>query len=152
AYEIVLVPALAAGATPLAQLEQLTIGIAGEGRRLTDKFGFMPGCPFGHLAGELSTTDGPVRERLARLFDAPPTVLPDLPDGAVPRHLLDGGGRAGELPAGPDPEEAAQAPHAYTEGAQLISKTANAPAIVRPLLPLALRLAVPAVRVEPAAT
>jgi TetR/AcrR family transcriptional repressor of nem operon len=142
AYETVLVPALAAGATPLAQLEQLTIGIAGQVRRLTDEFGFMPGCPFGNLAGELSTTDGPVRERLARLFDTQRTVLRDLLDGAV---------AAGELPDGLDTEEAAQAIHAYIEGVQLISKNANDPAIVRRLLPLALRLAVPAVRVEPAA-
>jgi TetR/AcrR family transcriptional repressor of nem operon len=134
AYERVLMPALAAADSPLAQLERLTIGIAAEVGRLTDEFGFMPGCPFGNLAGELSTTDGPVRERLARLFESQRAVLRDMLDRAI---------AAGELPGSTDTDEAARAMHAYIEGVLLISKNADDAAVARQLLPLALRLAVP---------
>ena len=121
AYETVLLPALAAGETPLAQLQQLTIGIAGEVGRLTDEFGLMPGCPFGNLAGELSTIDGPVRERLERLFESQRAVLQDLLDRAV---------AAGELPESTDTDEAARAMLAYIEGVLLMSKNANDASIV----------------------
>jgi TetR/AcrR family transcriptional repressor of nem operon len=141
AYETVLLPALAAGETPMAQLQQLTIGIAGEVSRLTDEFGLMPGCPFGNLASELSTTDGPVRERLERLFEGQRGVLQDLLDGAV---------AAGELPEVTDTDEAARAMHAYIEGVLLVSKSANDASIAQRLLPLALRLAVPGTPVETA--
>ena len=63
-------PALAAGATPMGQLQTLTIGIADEVDRLTEELGVVPGCPFGNLAVELSTIDGAVRERLERLFES----------------------------------------------------------------------------------
>ena len=128
-------PALAAGETPMAQLQELTIGIAGEVDRLTEEFGLMPGCPFGNLAVELSTIDGPVRERLERLFESQRALLQDLLDRAV---------AAGELPEATDTDEAARAMLAYIEGVLLMSKNANDASIVRRLLPLALRLAVPA--------
>jgi TetR/AcrR family transcriptional regulator, transcriptional repressor for nem operon len=134
AYETVLLPALGAGETPLGTLRQLTIGIAGEMGRLSDELGLMPGCPFGNLASELSTTEGPVRERLERLFESQRGVLQDLLDAAV---------AAGELPEGTDTGEAARAMHAYIEGVLLACKTANDASIARRLLPLALRLAAP---------
>ena len=133
-YETILVPALATGDTPLAQLQQLMVGIVGEVGRLTHDLGFMPGCPFGNLAGELSTIDGAVRERLERLFDSQRAALQDLLDRAV---------SAGELPETTDTDEAARAMLAYIEGVLLMSKNANDASIVRRLLPLALRLAVP---------
>ena len=101
----------------------------------------MPGCPFGNLAGELSTIDGAVRERLERLFESQRAVLQDLLDSAV---------AAGELPEATDTDEAARAMHAYVEGVLLMSKNANDASIVERLLPLALRLAVPGTPVETA--
>ncbi len=133
AYEHVVMPALTAGATPMAQLQELTIGIADEVDRLTEELGVVPGCPFGNLAVELSTIDGTVRERLERLFADQQEVL---------RGLLDGAVAAGELPDGTDTADAARAMHAYIEGVLLVSKNANDASIARQLLPLALRLAV----------
>jgi TetR/AcrR family transcriptional repressor of nem operon len=133
AYEQVVMPALALD-SPLGQLERLTIGIAAQVRRVTDQFGYMPGCPFGNLASELSTTDGPVRERLARLFDNQRMLLKDILDRAV---------AAGELPEAIDTGLAARAMHAYVEGVLLISKNADDAAVVEELLPLAVRLAAP---------
>ena len=141
AYTAVLLPALAAGETPMAQLQQLTIGIAGQVGRFTDELGLMPGCPFGNLASELSTIDPAVRERLERLFETQRAVLQDLLDRAV---------AAGELPEGTDTEEAARAMLAYIEGVLLMSKNANDAGIVRRFLPLAVRLAVAGPLVETA--
>jgi TetR/AcrR family transcriptional repressor of nem operon len=142
AYETVLMPALAAGETPMAQLRELTVGVAGQMGRFTDELGLMPGCPFGNLASELSTIEGPVRERLQRLFESQHEVLQGLLDAAV---------EAGELPEDTDTAEAARAMHAYAEGVLLVSKNANDVTIAERLLPLAIRLAVPAPAVENAA-
>ena len=90
--------------------------------------------PVRNLAGELSTIDGPVRERLERLFESQRAVLQDLLDRAV---------AAGELPEATDTDEAARAMLAYIEGVLLMSKNANDASLVGRLLPLALRLAVP---------
>ena len=141
AYENVVMPALAAGATPMGQLQALTIGIADEVNRLTEELGVVPGCPFGNLAVELSTIDGAVRERLERLFESQQEVL---------RELLDGAVAAGELPDATDTVDAARAMHAYIEGVLLVSKNANDASIARRLLPLALRLAVEGTPVEAA--
>ena len=140
-YETVVMPAVAAGETPLEQVRRLTIGIAGEVCRLTGELGVVPGCPFGNLAGELSTIDGAVRERLERLFESQHRVLEALLDDAV---------AAGELPEGTDTGEAARAMTAYIEGVLLMSKNANDVSIAQRLLPLALRLAVPSAFVETA--
>ena len=141
AYEMVVQPALSAGATPMEQLQHLVVGIAGEVARLTAEFGLMPGCPFGNLAGELSTTDGPVRERLEQLFESQRAVLQDLLDRAI---------EAGELPEATDTDEASRAMVAYIEGVLLMSKNANDASLAQHLLPLALRLAVPGTSVAAA--
>jgi len=141
AYENVVMPALAAGATPMGQLQELTIGIADEVDRLTEELGVVPGCPFGNLAVELSTIDGAVRERLERLFESQKELL---------RELLDGAVAAGELPQSTDTVDAARAMHAYIEGVLLVSKNANDASIARRLMPLALRLAVEGTPVEAA--
>ena len=142
ATEAVVMPALAAGGTPLAQIQEITVGIAGQMGRYTEELGLMPGCPFGNLASELSTTDGPVRERLKRLFQTQQDLLVQLLDGAV---------AAGELPEATDTGEAARAMQAYIEGVLLMSKNANDVSVAQRLLPLALRLAVPGTAVETAA-
>ena len=141
AYQTVLLPALAAGETPMGQLQALTIGLADQVGRFTDELGFMPGCPFGNLASELSTIDAAVRERLERLFESQREILQGLLERAV---------AAGELPDTTDTGEAARAMHAYIEGVLLMGKNANDASIPRRLLPLALRLAVPSTPVETA--
>ena len=141
ASETIVMPVLASGETPMAQIQEITVRIAGQMGRFTDEFGLMPGCPFGNLASELSTIDGPVRERLKRLFATQQDLLQQLLDGAV---------AAGELPEGTDTGEAARAMQAYIEGVLLMSKNADDVSIAQRLLPLALRLAVPTAAVETA--
>lgn len=141
AVENVVTPALAAGATPMERLQELTIGVAGQVERLTDELGVVPGCPFGNLAVELSTIEGAVRDRLERLFEGQRELLQRLLDDAV---------AAGELPAATDTADASRAMHAYIEGVLLVSKNANDASIARRLLPLGLRLATGATAVETA--
>jgi TetR/AcrR family transcriptional repressor of nem operon len=139
AYENVVMPALAAGETPMGQLQAMTIGVADEVDRLTEELGVVPGCPFGNLAVELSTIDGAVRERLERLFEDQRGLIGELLERAVV---------AGELPEATETAEAARAMHAYIEGVLLVSKNANDASIARRLLPLAPRLAVENASVE----
>lgn len=141
AYDTVLLPALAAGETPMGQLQALGAGIAGQVGRFADQVGYVPGCPFGNLASELSTIDGAVRERLERLFESQREVLQGLLDGAV---------AAGELPEETDTVEAARAMHAYIEGVLLMCKNADDASIARRLLPLAIRLATPSTTAQTA--
>ena len=126
----------------MAQIQEIMVGVAGQMARYTEDLGLMPGCPFGNLASELGTTDGPVRERLRRLFQTQQDLLQQLLDAAV---------AAGELPEATDTLEAARAMQAYVEGVLLMSKNANDISVVERLLPLALRLAVPGAAVETAA-
>lgn len=138
-YEAIVVPAMAADETPLGRVRLITVLIAEEVSRLAERYGVVPGCPFGNLAVELSTIDDDVRERLERLFDDQRRVLQALLDGAV---------AAGEIPPGTDTAEAARAMNAYIEGVLLMSKNANDVSMVARMLPLAARLAVPAAAVE----
>lgn len=138
-FERIVKPALAAGESPLDRIRALLAGIAAEAGRLTDALGAVPGCPFGNLAVELSTLDDRVRARLELLFANQQQLLAALLDDAV---------EVGELPEGADTAEVARAMIAYVEGVLLISKNANDISVAERLMPLALRLAVPAKVVE----
>lgn len=135
AYEHVVLPTRAEGGTPLEQLDKLVERVGMSVRRSADELGVVPGCPFGNLAVELSTIDSDVRDRLVRLFADQQAVLKGLLDDAV---------AAEELPAQTDTAEVARAMNAYIEGILLLAKNANDASLVEELLPLTMRLAVPA--------
>ncbi len=96
------------------------------------KTGHVSGCPFGNLAGEMSTRDEVIRERVKRVFR----------DLEVPiRDVLEEAAAAGDLPE-LDSRATACAMVAYLEGLSLMAKTHNDPDIVKQLGPAILKLIV----------
>ena len=92
--------------------------------------GVTPGCSFGNLAVELSCVDEVLRERLERLFEEWAGLL---------RIALDDAVAAGDIPP-TDTDRAARALVAYVEGLSVMVKTADDPAAVADIAPMALRL------------
>jgi TetR/AcrR family transcriptional regulator, transcriptional repressor for nem operon len=131
--ETVLPAAFAPDIAPLKRLERLLDMEYRHHKAVKDQTGQVLGCPYGNLAGEMSTQDDVIRERVARIFR-------DLeaPIEAVLREASD----AGEL-AKLDCRATASAMVAYLEGLTLLAKTQNDPEVVRQLGPAMLRLAVP---------
>jgi len=96
------------------------------------KTGHVSGCPFGNLAGEMSTQDEVIRERVKRIFR----------DLEVPiRDALEEAVTAGDLPD-LNSRATASAMVAYLEGLSLMAKTHNDPDIVKQLGPAILKLMV----------
>lgn len=98
-----------------------------------DKTGHVFGCPFGNLAGEMSSQDEVIRERVKSIFR-------DLeaPFEAILQEAVE----TGEL-SPLDTRATASAMVAYLEGLTLMAKTHNDPDIVKQLGPAMLGLAVP---------
>ena len=90
------------------------------------------GCPFGNLAGELSTQDEVIRERLKRIFRDLESPIETVLNEAV---------ATGDLSA-LDSRATASAMVAYLEGLTLMAKTNNDPEVIRQLGPAMLKLAV----------
>lgn len=95
--------------------------------------GHVFGCPFGNLAGEMSTQDEVIRERVKRIF-----CELEAPIEAVLKEAV----AAGDLPE-LDSRATACAMVAYLEGLSLMAKTHNDPEIVKRLGPAMLKLIVP---------
>jgi len=98
-----------------------------------EKTGHVFGCPFGNLAGEMSSRDEVIRARVKRIFS-------DLQ--APIQNILEEAAAAGDLPE-LDSSATASAMVAYLEGLSLMAKTNNDPDVVRRLGPAMLSLAVP---------
>ena len=96
-----------------------------------DKTGHVYGCPFGNLAGELSTRDESIRKRLK-------AILSDFRQPV--QEALDEAVAAGDL-AQLDTQATASAMVAYIEGLTLVAKANNDPEVVRKLGPAILKLA-----------
>ncbi len=115
---------------PLERLRQfIERGLATQ-FELKSALGVTPGCSFGNLAVELSCVDEVLRERLERLFEEWAGLL---------RIALDDAVAAGEIPP-TDTDRAARALVAYVEGLSVMVKTADDPAAVADIAPMALRL------------
>lgn len=97
-----------------------------------EQTGQVFGCPFGNLAGEMSTQDEVIRERLKRIFRDLETPIEAVLSEAV---------ATGDLSA-LDSHATASAMVAYLEGLTLMAKTNNDPEIIRQLGPAMLKLAV----------
>lgn len=95
--------------------------------------GRVLGCPYGNLAGELSTQDDEIRARINRIFQEI-----ELPMEAALQEAMGNG----DLPA-IDARATAEAMVAYIEGLTLIAKTRNDPDILRQLGGAAMSLIVP---------
>ncbi|MEW8492710.1 MAG: TetR/AcrR family transcriptional regulator [Candidatus Thiodiazotropha taylori] len=90
-----------------------------------DLEGRMPGCLFGNLALEVSTSDEVLRAKLNAVFHKASSQFHDSLDEAV---------ELGQI-ALLDTETTAQAMLAYLEGVILLAKTRNDPEVVRTLGP-----------------
>lgn len=103
-------------------------------KAVKEQTGQILGCPYGNLAGELSTQDDAIRTRINRIFQELQS-----PMEAALQEAIDNG----DLPA-IDTGASAEAMVAYIEGLTLMAKTRNDPDIFRRLGGAAMSLVVPA--------
>lgn len=86
-----------------------------------DATGNFPGCPFGNLGQELAHSNPRIRAKVQEVFEAHCEYLRRALDRAVAR---------GEIPTGENTERARRV-FALLEGALLLAKVANNPALFR---------------------
>jgi TetR/AcrR family transcriptional repressor of nem operon len=130
----VLANAFARDVPPLQRIERLLDMVYQHHKSTKEQTGRILGCPFGNLAGEMSTQDEGIRERVNRIFRDLEAPIEEALGEAV---------KAGDLPPELDSAATAGAMVAYLEGISLMAKTRNDPDIVRKLGPAMLNLAVP---------
>ena len=131
--ETMLAQVFARDIAPLKRIERLLDRQYRHHKAVKDETGQVLGCPYGNLAGEMSTQDEVIRERLKRIFrglEAPIEEILDEPMTAGDLAELDSRATAGAMVA-------------YLEGLTLIAKTWNDPEVIRTLGPAMLKLAVP---------
>ena len=134
--ETMLAQVFARDLPPLKRIERLLDSQYRHHKAVKDETGHVLGCPYGNLAGEMSTQDEVIRERLKRIFRDLEAPIEDVLDEAM---------AAGDL-AELDSRATAGAMVAYLEGLTLMAKTWNDPEVVRTLGPAMLKLAVPVTR------
>lgn len=118
---------------PLQRLERLLDMQYEHHKAVKEQTGHVFGCPYGNLAGEMSTQDEAIRERVLRIFRDLETPIEAALAEAVAAGDLE------EL----DTRATAAAMVAYIEGLTLLAKTHNDPEVVRTLGPAMLNLVVP---------
>jgi TetR/AcrR family transcriptional repressor of nem operon len=134
--ETMLAQVFARDIPPLKRIERLLDSQYRHHKAVKDETGQVLGCPYGNLAGEMSTQDEVIRERLKRIFRDLESPIEQVLEEAM---------AAGEL-AELDSRATAGAMVAYLEGLTLMAKTWNDPEVVRTLGPAMLKLAVPVTR------
>ena len=134
--ETMLAQVFAGDIPPLQRIERLLDSQYRHHKAVKDATGQVMGCPYGNLAGEMSTQDEGIRERLKRIFRDLEAPIEEVLNEAM---------AAGDL-AELDSRATAGAMVAYLEGLTLMAKTWNDPEIVRALGPAMLKLAVPVTR------
>jgi len=134
--ETMLAQVFARDIPPLERIERLLDSQYHHHKAVKDKTGQVMGCPYGNLAGEMSTQDEGIRERLKRIFRDLEAPIEEVLEEAM---------AAGDL-AELDSRATAGAMVAYLEGLTLMAKTWNDPEVVRTLGPAMLQLAVPVTR------
>jgi TetR/AcrR family transcriptional repressor of nem operon len=131
--ETMLAQVFARDIPPLQRIERLLDSQYRHHEAVKKETGQVLGCPYGNHAGEMSSQDEAIRERLKGIFR-------DLENPI--QQVLDEAMAAGDLPE-LDSRATAAAMVAYLEGLTLIAKTWNDPEVVRKLGPAMLKLAVP---------
>lgn len=131
--ETMLAQVFARDLPPLKRIERLLDSQYRHHKAVKDETGQVLGCPYGNLAGEMSTQDEVIRERLKRIFRDLEAPIEEVLDEAM---------AAGDL-AELDSRATAGAMVAYLEGLTLMAKTWNDPEVVRTLGTAMLKLAVP---------
>jgi TetR/AcrR family transcriptional repressor of nem operon len=131
--ETVLPAVFARDVPPLQRLERFLDMQYRHHKTLKEQTGRVLGCPYGNLAGEMSTQDEAIRERVVRIFRDLEAPIQEVLAEAV---------AAGDLPE-LDTRASAAAMVAYIEGLTLLAKTHNDPEVVKTLGPAMLKLIVP---------
>jgi TetR/AcrR family transcriptional repressor of nem operon len=132
--ENVVAKAFARDLPPLQRIQRLLDAQYRLHKSVKDETGQVLGCPYGNLAGELSSQDELIRERLKGIFGDLEAPIQQALEEAVAAGDLD------EL----DTRATASAMLAYLEGLTLMAKTRNDPEVIRTLGPAMLKLAVAA--------
>jgi TetR/AcrR family transcriptional repressor of nem operon len=118
---------------PLQRLERFLDMQYRHHKAVKEQTGQVLGCPYGNLAGEMSTQDEAIRERVLSIFrDLEAPIEAVLAEAVT----------AGDLEK-LDTRATAAAMVAYIEGLTLLAKTHNDPEVVRTLGPAMLNLVVP---------
>lgn len=128
--ETMLADAFAPDVAPLKRIERLVEMDYRHHKAVKDQTGQVLGCPFGNLAGEMSTQDEVIRERLKRIFRGLAAPIEEALEEAM------AAGDVGPL----DCRATASAMVAYLEGLTLMAKTHNDPEVVKELGPAVLKL------------
>ena len=116
--------------SPLERLRRFFEEVHAHHQELRNQCGRVVGCPLGNLAQEMSTQDPVLRERLGEVFD--------LYVDRLERVVAEAVGR-GDLPR-QDTHRAARSLTALLEGAVLLAKTRDDPAMLAGLGDDALRM------------
>lgn len=105
---------------PMARFQRLVEMFYRDQKETHEQTGMLAGCPFGNLAGEMSTRDEVIRARLVVVFELLRQPFEDNLKAAV---------AAGELPE-IDVSRTAASLLAYMEGVALMAKTQNDPELI----------------------
>lgn len=132
--ETILKKAFASDLPPMQRIERLLDAVYLYQKNSSEQTGQVLGCPYGNLAGEMSTQDEVIRQRVKRIFHDLEQPIQEALEEAMRV------GDLGEL----DSHATADAMVAYLEGVTLMAKTRNDVEVLRRLGPAMLKLAIPA--------
>lgn len=118
-YEALLIGCLRPGATAMDQIRTMFEALGKTLQQGHNRDGCMRGCPIGNLALEMSDREEAIRRKIAKVFEALTAGVEGLIRGGVAR---------GEF-AVANPRDAAEGLVATIQGAIVLSKTANDPAV-----------------------
>jgi TetR/AcrR family transcriptional repressor of nem operon len=118
---------------PLEQIKKMAQLVYEFQQQTRQQTGHVLGCPFGNLATELSTTDEPIRKKVAEIFQRLQDTFVQLLEKAVAQ------GDVFDI----DAKATAAAMLAYFEGVLMMAKTRNDAEIVRQLLPAVAQIRIP---------
>ena len=124
--------------SPLERIDRLIELIYEFQRHTREDSGQILGCPFGNLAGEMSTQDEQIRQRVMHIFRGIEARIAESQEDAI---------ATGEL-ADINVQASAEAIFAYIEGIVLIAKARNDPEVIRKLGKAVRGLMVPATMVK----
>lgn len=118
-YAELILLSLRPGATATARLQGVFSALRGSVQARCASEGVARGCPMGNLALEMADREDAIRRKIASVFDALRGAL---------EGIVESGIRSGEFPA-QDARRTAESIVATIQGAMVLTKTANDPAV-----------------------
>lgn len=126
-------PAFSTSVPPLERINHFVEGLYTFQKAQFEKFGHLPGCPFGNLIMEQATQDELLRQKAEGILRSVTEQFRIAVADAI---------QGGELPP-VDEEATAEAMVGYLEGIQLLAKARNDPELIRRLGPAVKSIRVP---------